>query len=251
MVRFLFFACAATSVLAAQEGHGVTPADIRAGGEIFLSKCASCHGADGDGISGVNLGSNRFRHAQSDRELMNIVQKGIPGTPMPPGSYTDAQAATIVAYLHAMASGPKATSSSTLTGDTARGQAIVTGKGGCLACHRIGAAGTITGPDLSTIGGARRAADLERSLTDPSAEIRPENQPMRAVTRDGTVITGRLLNQDTYSLQILDSHEKLVSLQKGRLKEFEILKTSPMPSYKDRLSAQELADTVSYLVSLR
>jgi hypothetical protein len=38
---------------------------------------------------------------------------------------------------------------------------------------------------------------------------------------------------------------------KSDLKEYGFLKSSPMPSYKDKLTAQELADLVSYLVSLK
>ncbi|MEP6716173.1 MAG: hypothetical protein ABJC09_11405, partial [Terriglobia bacterium] len=56
----LIFTAAA---LPGQEGHGVTPADIQRGGEIFLSNCARCHGPDGDALAGVNLASNRFRRA--------------------------------------------------------------------------------------------------------------------------------------------------------------------------------------------
>ena len=74
---------------------------------------------------------------------------------------------------------------------------------------------------------------------------------MRAVTKDGKVITGRRLNEDTYTVQLIDSQERLVSLAKADLKEYAVIKTSPMPSYRDKLSAQELADLVAYLLSLK
>ena len=73
---------------------------------------------------------------------------------------------------------------------------------------------------------------------------------MRAVTKDGKVITGRRLNEDTYSVQLIDSQERLVSLAKADLKEYAVIKTSSMPSYRDKLSAQELADVVAYLLTL-
>jgi hypothetical protein len=63
--------------------------------------------------------------------------------------------------------------------------------------------------------------------------------------------TGRLLNQDTFTVQILDSTEHLRSFSRTDLREFTILNNSPMPSYKDKLSSQELADIVSYLASLK
>jgi putative heme-binding domain-containing protein len=238
----------AAFALWAQEGHGVTLADIQRGGEIFQTNCARCHGPDGDAVSGVDLTSNRFRRAQTDRDLMDLIRKGIPGTPMPPGNYTDDQASGIVAYLHSMGNAPRSASDA---GNPAGGKAIFDGKGQCRSCHRVGEDGGFTGPDLSSIGGERRPADLQRALLDPSAGIRDANRPVRAVTLDGTVIHGTLLNYDTYSLQLLDTTGKLRSLQIDKLREYELMKTSPMPSYKDQLNTQEIADLVSYLVTLK
>jgi putative heme-binding domain-containing protein len=88
-------------------------------------------------------------------------------------------------------------------------------------------------------------------LLDPNSTIRDANRPVRAVALDGTVIQGTLLNYDTYSLQLLDTTGKLRSLQIDRLREYELMKTSPMPGYKDQLTAQEIADLVSYLATLK
>ena len=230
----------------------MTSADIQRGGQIFLTNCANCHGPNGDAIGGVDLASNKFRRAQTDRDLMDLIKKGIPGTPMPPGNYTDEQASVIVAILHSMeAAHAFPRSADANPGDPARGKSIFDGKGQCRSCHRLGDEGGFTGPDLTSIGAERRPADLQRSLVDPSAGIRDTNRPVRAVTLDGTVIQGTLLNYDTYSLQLLDTSGKLRALQTDKLREYELMKTSPMPGYKDKLTAQELADLVSYLVTLR
>ena len=79
----------------------------------------------------------------------------------------------------------------------------------------------------------------------------PINRPVRAVTRDGTVINGRRLNEDTYTVQLIDDRERLVSLNKVDLREYTISTASPMPSYKSTLSADEMADLVAYLLSLK
>ena len=79
----------------------------------------------------------------------------------------------------------------------------------------------------------------------------PLNRTIHAVTKDGKVITGRRLNEDTYTVQLIDAQEHLVSLDKSDLREFTILKTSGMPSYKDKLSAKDVADLVAYLLSLK
>ena len=74
---------------------------------------------------------------------------------------------------------------------------------------------------------------------------------MHAVTKDGKVINGRRLNEDTYTVQLIDEQEHLVSLTKADLREFAVLKSTPMPSYKDKFSAQDLADLEAYLLSLK
>ena len=79
----------------------------------------------------------------------------------------------------------------------------------------------------------------------------PINRPVRVVTKDGTIVNGRRLNEDTYSLQIIDDGERLHSLLKSDLREFTISTTSPMPSYKGTLSGDEMADVVAYLLSLK
>jgi mono/diheme cytochrome c family protein len=78
----------------------------------------------------------------------------------------------------------------------------------------------------------------------------PFNRSVRAVTKDGKVITGRRLNEDTYAVQLIDPGERLVSVDKTDLKEYSVIKTSSMPSYRNTLNAQELADVVAYLLTL-
>jgi hypothetical protein len=69
------------------------------------------------------------------------------------------------------------------------------------------------------------------------------------VTKTGAVISGRLLNEDTFTIQLLDSKEQLRSLSKDTLKEYAFVDKSPMPSYRDKLSSQELSDLIGYLVA--
>src|SRR5262249_37287103 len=136
-------------------------------------------------------------------------------------------------------------------GNSDRGRTALESKGDCFRCHRIGAQGSRVAPDLSDIGAIRGAASLLRSLTDPVSQMMPINRPVRAVTRDGKVINGRRLNEDTYTVQLMDDQERLVSLTKADLREFTVLTTSPMPSYKGRFSDDEIADVVAYLLTLK
>jgi putative heme-binding domain-containing protein len=230
------------------QGHGYTPADIENGGQLYQANCTACHGPDGDGVPSINLGSGKFRRGTTDDEIVKIILGGIPGTAMPPSAFSEGQAGTIVAYLRSLATSP---TTGMLKGDAARGQTLFTGKGQCQNCHSVAGVGARGGPSLSEVGASRRAIELQRAIVDPSADIRSDHRPARVVTRDGTTITGRLMNQDTYTIQVLDNTGRLRLIDKSSIREFTIPKESPMPSYKDKLNAQEIADLVTYLTTLK
>lgn len=225
-----------------------SPADIAYGARIYDAQCTTCHGANGDAVGGVNLRSGTFRHAITDQDLTRVILGGIPGTGMQAFKFDPAEVAGVVAYLRNMNAVDRGAAK---VGDAARGQALFAGKGGCAKCHRVGAVGSRVAPDLSDIGSLRSAGSLLRSITDPTSQMMPINRPVRAVLRDGTVVNGRRLNEDTYTVQLIDDQERLVSLDKSELREFAISTTSPMPSFKATFSADELGDLVAYLLSLK
>jgi cytochrome c oxidase cbb3-type subunit 3 len=244
-MRYALLVASTLSCVYAQQTY--SPADIDAGGRLYGGNCANCHGATGDSVAGVDLGHGKFRRATTDDDLAAIITKGIPGTAMPPSNFSPAQARTIVAYLRSKALAAGAFGGG---GDAARGQAIFN-RSGCLNCHRLQGKGGWIGPDLGNIGTLRKPPEIERSLLDPNAEILAENRTLHAVTRDGAAITGRILSNDTFALQIIDGKGQLVSLDKASLREYSFDKTSPMPSFQGKLNSQELADLVSYLSSLK
>jgi putative heme-binding domain-containing protein len=218
-------------------------AAVREGAGLYGANCSNCHGPRGDLVSDVDLGHNKFRRATTDDELIGIITTGIPGTAMPPANMPREQAALIVAYLRSL--GTPGTS-----GNPAKGRELFASKG-CQGCHRILGVGPRTGPDLSEIGSFRRAQELQQSILDPDADIQPENRTFTATLRDGTKITGHVINEDGFTIQVLDSRERLLSIDKANLRESSYSEHSPMPSYKDKLTPQELDDLVSYLISLK
>jgi putative heme-binding domain-containing protein len=221
--------------------------DVETGFNLYNANCVACHGASGDSVPGVNLRSGQFRRASTDRDLNGLIQTGIPGTAMPPGRYNTAELAGLVAYIRSM----RDFDTRPVKGDAARGKALFDGKGSCASCHRVNGQGSRVAPDLSDVGAIRSPDALGRSLILPTEGMLPVNRYVRAVTRDGKVITGRRLNEDTYTVQLIDTGERLVSLLKSDLREYAVVKTSPMPSYQDKFSAAELEDVVAYLRSLK
>jgi len=240
------FVLASAGALLAQQTY--PPGDVEDGRRLYVASCAVCHGPEGESVPGVELDHGKFRHGSADEEIVDIIRKGIPGTAMPPHAFSVFQARTVVAYLRFMAASPSRGPAS--TGDAVHGKAVFESKG-CLNCHRVNGNGARVGPELTDIGSLRRAAELERSILEPDAEVLPQNRFIRVVTRDGATINGRLLNQDAFTIQLFDTNDQLRSLSKSNLKEYAFTNKSPMPSFRDKLSPQELSDLVSYLVSLK
>jgi putative heme-binding domain-containing protein len=228
--------------------HGYTPSDVEKGRLLYSTNCAACHGLNGDSQPGADLGHGKFRRAAADQEIGTIITKGIPGTSMPPSNFNESQALAIVAYLRSMAASSNVAATA---GDPARGREIFEGKGQCLNCHRVRTTGSRVGPDLTDIGMLRRTAELQTSLVDPDAEVLEANRYYRVVMKDGQIVTGHLLNEDTFSVQMLDTTEKLRSFKIVDLREHAFFAKSPMPSYKDKLTSAELSDVIGYLTSLK
>jgi putative heme-binding domain-containing protein len=224
-----------------------TGADLFSGEQAFQNFCASCHGAAGNLIAGVDLGHGNFRQPYSDAQLQAIVINGIAGTPMPATTgMSQAQAVQIVAYLRSRGTQSDAGAG----GDAARGAVLFTGKGECMSCHRLAGQGARLGPALDSIGQLRSSAELAASLLEPNSQVQANQRFYTVLTRDGQSISGRLLNQDTFSVQLFDSNEQLRSWQKAELQSWDFA-PSPMPSLRGKFSEQEVADLVQYLVSLR
>ena len=230
------------------QDHQYSASDIQAGYRLYGAQCALCHGANGDGIAGVNLARQQFRRASSDDDIKNTVTTGVAGAGMPAFKFQPAELDGIVAYIR---SGFDIAGTPFKVGDAMRGQAIYKGKGACATCHRVNGEGALSGPDLSDIGAIRQPAAIQRSLIDPTKAMLPINRPVHFVMRDGRVYQGRRVNEDTATVQLIDQNAKLISLAKSDIRESVVGTTSVMPSVAGRLNDDEVADLLAYLISLR
>ena len=222
--------------------------DIETGSRLYAGQCALCHGATGDAVAGADLRRGQFRRSVSDEDLAKVITMGLPDAGMPGFKFQPSEIDGLIAFIRA---GFDVGGTAVRVGHVGRGQALFEGKGGCTSCHRVNGSGPRVAPDLSEIGATRTPSALQRSLVDPTSAMLPINRPVRAVTRDGRTIRGRRLNEDTFTVQLIDEQERLISLDKAELREYELAKVSPMPSLAGKLTADEQADLVAYLLSLK
>lgn len=225
-----------------------SPDDRARGGGFYRSQCANCHGIDGKGgASGPNLATGNFRHASTDEGLFRVITRGVPGTSMPGFSMNGREIWQIVAYVRSLSANR---ASGAASGDPKAGEQLFQATG-CLHCHWLNGAGAPRGLDLTAIGKRLSAAELQSALTDPSAEVAPEYWAWQGITNDGKTLRGSRLNEDTFSLQILDDSGRLRSVSKADLRSQTLEKRSAMPSFREKLSDRQRADLVAFLATLQ
>ena len=242
---------AADHSLAAQGGAVVNPhtslEDIAIGAKVFRRHCATCHGRNAQGFRGPDLTRGRFRHGQTDSALFRNILQGIPGTSMAGVYLADTQVWQVISYLRSLGGDSERIA---VPGDPARGMKVFAEKGECATCHRVSGQGGRRGADLSAIGWLRSPEHLRTALLDPSETVEPNARLVQVILRNGDIIEGILLNEDTYSIQLMNETEELVSLSKAGVEEILKPQMSLMPEYDEAFTPKELNDLVAYLYSL-
>lgn len=236
-----------------------TAADLASGAKVFTTYCGRCHGFDGTGGSGPPLTRPKLRRAADDTAILDILVNGIPDTSMMAAwMLSEPEMAQVTAYVRAL--GRRA--EETPPGNADRGRAVYA-SAGCATCHIVRGEGAVLGPELTEIGLLRGAAYLRESLLAPSA-ARPERPVLYepygypayvvvvAQPRRGAEVSGVLVNEDSFTLQLRDRTGRWHSLRKTDLSSLAYEpRTSLMPAYGERLTKEQMNDLVAYLMTLR
>ena len=221
---------------------------ISNGKAMFRTRCAGCHGPDARGFLGPDL-TGYWAAGGADDRMFEIVRRGVPGTEMPPSDplrVLDKDIWQTLAYVRTLSGIPAPAP----TGDAANGERIF--RVNCSSCHMVNGRGGQLGPDLSRIGSGRPRAGLAGKLRGTAGFMRPGYEPVTIVTRDGERIRGIKKNEDEFSLQVMDTRERLQGYLKANLAEVTTEKQSLMPVYgPDRLNDRDLDDLLRYLTGLR
>ena len=244
--------CAFVGVLAGlwAAGDGLVWSQVAAapGKETFASSCANCHGLDGRGGERAPDIAERPRVQQlSDVQLSKIIRDGIQGTGMP--AFHSLDSATVKALVSYLRTLQGAKTVVRLPGDPGRGEAIFAGKAGCSGCHMIAGKGGFISSDLSGYARTRTVEQVRRDITNPAPSSGHQGRVATATVHSGEKYTGRVRNEDNFSVQLQTLDGAFHFLAKSDLEGFEYSSQPLMPSdYGATLSASELNDLVSYLM---
>ena len=231
---------------------------IKAGAVLFRQECMFCHGvAARGGMRGPDLTTGSWNHGGADTDLFVTISHGIAGTAMAANKLTEDEIWQVVAYLRTLQQPP-----TVATGNRSRGETLFFGSARCSSCHIVNGRGGRLGPELSTVGSARPRAYLVESIRDAGRQLTPNRafgdtialkyDTVTAVTSDGRTIVGVPMNEDTFTVQLMDTNERIHSFEKSSLTSLRHEDRSLMPSYDAaRLNDADLDDVVAFLQSLR
>jgi cytochrome c oxidase cbb3-type subunit III len=239
-------------------------AAIKEGNSLFRANCSPCHGLNAHGGGrGPDLTSGRWTHGSSDAEIFRTITQGVPGTQMPANSFEDSETWAIIAYLRTLSAG--AEKAQVTHGDITLGEKIFTTTGACSTCHMVKGRGGLLGPDLSRVGAARSIAYLIESIREPDKELSdgmldPNNHyglplvydTVTVTLQNGDKVVGVAKNEDTFSVQLLDTRQQLRLFLKRDVRDVTHERKSLMPAYPEQaIPAAQLQDLLAYLESLR
>ena len=253
----------------AADDHNPYAGDVgaaKAGEYEFRINCALCHGLGAHGGGrGPDLTRAQKKHAHSDAEMFQVISNGIPGTAMPSNGtngqgvgMTDEEIWQIITYIRSV----EVKASAKAAGSAAHGKELFYGNANCSLCHMVEGKGGRLGPELTEVGNSRTREAIIDSVRNPSRrlawglsestkEFPQEYETVTVVTADGKQIKGVALNEDNFSVQVMDSSEQIHLLEKDKLRSFQKSRESLMPPYNaEALSDKDLGDIVAFLASV-
>jgi|ERR1700730_6045567 len=229
----------------------------------FRANCAFCHGLGARGGGrGPDLTRAQKRHGTADADLFRTINEGVPGTAMPPNGatqqgvgMTEAEIWQVITYIRSVEKkAPPAA-----PGDAGHGKVLFYGDAACSTCHMMEGKGGRLGPDLTAAGSTRSLDYLIDSVRNPSRrlaqgiseamkEFSQEYETVTVVDTGGQKFQGVVLNEDNFTLQMMDTREQLHLFEKGKLRSLEKTRESLMPAYDEKmLPEKDLQDILAYL----
>ncbi len=244
----LWLGVAAVSISFAQNQVANENSRSTAGGSIFDSSCAGCHGLDGRGSDKApGIAGNPSLQHLSDADVTGIISQGLPDSGMPAfRDLNQEQIRNVVGYVRSLQGSSQ---SPAIPGDSKHGREVFFGKGECSTCHTVSGQGGFLGPDLSLYGSSASPQSIRDQIVKPKRIPAEGYRPAVLTTASGEHLRGVVRNEDNFSLQLQTDDGAFHFFQKSDLRNIEHLDASLMPTnYREKLSASELDDLVNFLV---
>jgi putative heme-binding domain-containing protein len=264
----LFLAMTLAAAVRAQDKNPFAgdPNAAKLGESQFRANCAFCHGLGARGGGrGPDLTRAQKRHGNADADLFRTINDGVPGTAMPPNGATQQGVGMtgdeiwqVISYIRSVQKKTDAQAA----GNAAHGKELFFGSAACATCHMEQGKGGRLGPDLTTTGTARSIEYLVESVRNPSRrlaqgiseamkEFSQEYVTVTAVDASGQKFQGTVLNEDNFSLQMIDTRERLHLFDKSKLQSLEESRQSLMPAYDQKmLPEKDLQDLLAFLLTI-
>jgi len=211
------------------------------------------------------LTKTQKKHGNGDADLFRTINEGVPGTAMPPNGatqqgvgMTEEEIWQVISYIRSV----QVKTSAAPAGNPTHGKDLFNGSAACATCHMVGGKGGRLGPDLTAAASSRSVDYLVDSVRNPSRrlaqgiseamkEFAQEYESVTVVDDRGQKFQGVVLNEDNFTLQMLDTREQLHLFEKNKLRSLDKSRESLMPKYDDKmLPEKDLQDIVAYLLTL-
>lgn len=215
---------------------------IRAGAALFDLRCASCHGADAKGLSGPDL-TLLWVEDIDDEQVFRSIQTGVSGSIMPSSSAPEHEIWAVVAHLKSIST---VSTFEYDSGNAQIGRSVFLTQ--CSECHRVNGHGGSLGPDLSRITRLRSRAAIEHSIRDPSDNMAARYRTVSLLTKEGEKVRGAIKSEDAFSIQIVDTGERLQGYLKADLQDIVHENLSLMPEFNNELLGEsDMNDLLRFL----
>lgn len=137
----------------------------------------------------------------------------------------------------------------TMAGDVDAGKTIFSQQ--CSACHIVQGEGVDFGPDLSEIGGKLPPEALYNAVLYPSAGVGFGYEGFVLQLRNGGAAAGYILSRNDEEIQLREQGGQTRNYALNDVASIEEMDGSLMPPIGRTMTAQQLADLVSYMSTLQ
>ncbi len=232
------------------------------GKELFVARCAGCHGSDGTG-GGLGPGILEVRNTRvtSRQAVRDLIRKGIPEVGMPGFPMPDGELEAVVDYVYFIkaprAASPSAAKPTVALGNAAEGERFFAGKGKCAECHSVNNRGGIVGPELTAVASTRGLGEIERLIRNPGSVAatgrrnapQASYKPATVRLRDGRELRGVLKYENSFDLQLLGFDGKLHLLFMAQVAGLQRHPSATLHAVQP--AAPEMSNLLAYLATLK